>query len=147
MHFHCENHVAITGPAKLPELAQMKSTVWRLLKNAIVVCHLFAVVLHVIANVGFFTFTPKYIESQFRRTPAESSLGTGECVTACASACVLAFLQKCYLLCFRCFVCVSPSYWDGSRWMVHQTIQASGTVSYFLVPNAKFGPCAVYNKI
>ncbi|CAG0906235.1 unnamed protein product, partial [Cyprideis torosa] len=66
-----------TGPVTLPELAQLKETMTRLIKNPIAVCHAFAVVFHLIANVGFFTFTPKFIESQFRRTPAESSMATG----------------------------------------------------------------------
>ncbi|CAG0899512.1 unnamed protein product, partial [Cyprideis torosa] len=77
----CWDVMGFTGPnycpVALPELAQLKETMTRLIKNPIAVCHAFAVVFHVIANVGFFTFTPKFIESQFRRTPAESSMATG----------------------------------------------------------------------
>ncbi|CAG0919874.1 unnamed protein product [Notodromas monacha] len=49
----------------------------RLMTNKIFMGHLIAVCLHVFAYIGFFSFSPKYLEAQFRETAARSSIGAG----------------------------------------------------------------------
>ncbi|CAG0881628.1 unnamed protein product [Cyprideis torosa] len=56
---------------------ELKDVLGRLLKNKLYVCNCISACLHIIGGIGFFTFLPKYYQSQFRKTPSDSSIMTG----------------------------------------------------------------------
>ncbi|CAG0924004.1 unnamed protein product [Notodromas monacha] len=56
---------------------KIPSVMKRVLTNKLFMFHLIALNFQLLANVGFFTFSPKYLESQFRVSAATSNLAIG----------------------------------------------------------------------
>jgi len=57
--------------------ASFRAAMFRLLKNKLFMWNFFSSIFFVFAFMGFGTFIPKYIESQFRQTGSRSSIYTG----------------------------------------------------------------------
>jgi hypothetical protein len=68
-------HIKKTQP---PLLAEIWEAVLRLLRNNVFMFHVLGLIFQILAHVGFFAFSPKYMESQFRVTAATSNLAVSE---------------------------------------------------------------------
>ncbi|CAG0884630.1 unnamed protein product [Darwinula stevensoni] len=88
----------LSGPAidsSPPKLKEMPETLGRILRNPLLMCHVTAITLHILGFIGFFSFSPKYLESQFRTSAANSSAFAGgaqavvQCIGMVASGIVL----------------------------------------------------------
>ncbi|GAB6028302.1 hypothetical protein CHUAL_002477 [Chamberlinius hualienensis] len=62
---------------KKPSLKDFPVALRRLLKNDILLCRTASSVLHILPIAGLYTFLPKYIENQFRMTPAKANMISG----------------------------------------------------------------------
>ncbi len=57
--------------------AEIPAALKRLTTNRVFMFHVVAVNFHLLANIGFFAFSPKYLESQFRVSASTSNLAVG----------------------------------------------------------------------
>ncbi|XP_069156183.1 solute carrier organic anion transporter family member 74D-like [Procambarus clarkii] len=64
-------------PLLTPSLPDFLKTVWRLLKNKILIFRTASSVLHILPIAGLYTFLPKYLESQFRLPVHSAALVSG----------------------------------------------------------------------
>nr|XP_053649345.1 solute carrier organic anion transporter family member 74D-like [Cherax quadricarinatus] len=64
-------------PILSPSLRDFLKTVWRLLKNKILIFRTASSVLHILPIAGLYTFLPKYLESQFRLPVHSAALVSG----------------------------------------------------------------------
>uniref|UniRef100_T1J381 Solute carrier organic anion transporter family member n=1 Tax=Strigamia maritima TaxID=126957 RepID=T1J381_STRMM len=77
VHMATKNTQEVVVDNMRPDIRSFPATMRRLLRNEILLLRTASTVLHILPMSGLFTFLPKYLENQFRKTATTASMVTG----------------------------------------------------------------------